>query len=123
MTERSGRLASYLSHIAQAIDRITNYLDHVPADAFASNTLLQDAVIRNLEIVGEASRNILKHHPEFVGKHPELPLQSAYEMRNILAHGYFEVDLAIVWDTTRRDLPALLIDVRKALGELSEGQD
>jgi uncharacterized protein with HEPN domain len=44
-------------------------------------------------------------------------------MRNILAHGYFEVDLAIVWDTTRRDLPALLIDVRKALGELSEDQD
>ena len=123
MMEKSGRLASYLSHIAQAIERIANYLDNVSVDTFTSDTLLQDAVIRNLEIVGEASRNILRHHPEFAEKHPELPLQNAYEMRNILAHGYFEVDLTIVWDTTRRDLPALLVDVGKVLDALTEGKD
>ena len=71
MMEKSGRLASYLSHIAQAIERIANYLDNVSVDTFTSDTLLQDAVIRNLEIVGEASRNILRHHPEFAEKHPE----------------------------------------------------
>ena len=77
-------------------------------------------MIRNLEIVGEASRNILKHHPDFAASHPQLPLQSAYEMRNFLSHGYFEVDLDIVWDTTTRDLPGLLQDIRKALVELGE---
>lgn len=118
MNEKSGRLASYLSHIEQAIERISAYLDDVSRDAFVGETLLQDAVIRNLEIVGEASRNILRHHPDFAERHPELPLQSAYEMRNILAHGYFEVDLGIVWDTTKRDLPSLLDNVKKAIGEV-----
>lgn len=115
MTGKSRRLSGYLSHIVQAIERISAYLDGVPRDVFLSDTLLQDAVVRNLEIVGEASRNIVRHYPGFVERHPELPLQSAYEMRNILAHGYFEVDLDIVWDTTKRDLPALLRHVRKAL--------
>lgn len=119
MNEKSGRLAGYLAHITQAIERIAAYLDGVSRDAFVTDTLLQDAVIRNLEIVGEASRNILRHYPDFAGQHPELPLQSAYEMRNILAHGYFEVDLGIVWDTTRRDRPGLLQNIRKASDRLA----
>lgn len=53
----------------------------------------------------------------FSAKHPRLPLQSAYEMRNILAHGYFEVDLAIVWDTVERDLPGLLAEIAKVAGD------
>lgn len=119
MSEKSGRLVSYLSHIAQAIERISIYLDDVPRDAFIADTLLQDAVIRNLEIIGEASRNILRHHPDFASEHPELPLESAYEMRNILAHGYFEVDLGIVWDTTKRDLPGLLVSIKKVAAEIN----
>jgi uncharacterized protein with HEPN domain len=66
---------------------------------------MQDAVIRNLEIIGEASRNIERKHPDFTAAHPELPLSFAYEMRNALAHGYFKVDLAIVWKTVETDLP------------------
>lgn len=123
MSEKSGRLADYLSHIQQAIERISTYLDGVSRDDFVADTLLQDAVIRNLEIVGEASRNIVRHHPEFAEKHQELPLQSAYEMRNILAHGYFEIDLAIVWDTTKRDLPGLLQNISQTLDALDrEGE-
>ncbi|MGV3548430.1 HepT-like ribonuclease domain-containing protein [Rhizobium sp.] len=78
MSEKSGRLASYLSHIDQAIERIAAYLDGTSQGDFLRDTLLQDAVIRNLEIVGEASRNIVRHHPDFAEAHPELPLQSAY---------------------------------------------
>jgi uncharacterized protein with HEPN domain len=69
--------------------------------------MTQDAVIRNLEIIGEASRNIARDCPEFAAAHPELPLTFAYEMRNVLAHGYFKVDLDIVWRTLERDLPSL----------------
>ena len=73
--------------------------------AFLENHLVQDAVIRNLEIVGEASNNIGKHYPEFVTAHPQLPLAFAYQMRNAIAHGYFKVDFEIVWKTIQRDLP------------------
>ena len=80
--------------------------------AFLHSEIVQDAVIRNFEIIGEASRNIERHHPEFAAAHPELPLDVAYEMRNALAHGYFKVDLGIVWRTIQSDLPQLLQLVR-----------
>ncbi len=69
--------------------------------------MTQDAVIRNLEVIGEASRNIERYYPEFATTHPELPLSAAYEMRNALSHGYFKVDLTIVWKTLENDLPML----------------
>ena len=56
-------------------------------------------MIRNLEVVGEANRNIERAHPEFAAAHPELPLTLANDMRNALSHGYFKVDLEIVWKT------------------------
>lgn len=59
--------------------------------------MAQDVVIRNREVTGEASRNIKQRYTAFADAHPELPLASAYEIRNVLAHGYFKVDLAVVW--------------------------
>jgi uncharacterized protein with HEPN domain len=73
-------------------------------------------VIRNLEIVGEASRNIMRRAADFHSGHPDLPLQAAYEMRNALAHGYFEVDLDIGWSTVTSDLPDLKARLRNLLG-------
>jgi uncharacterized protein with HEPN domain len=69
--------------------------------------MIQDAVIRNFEIIGEASKNIERVAPEFVAAHPELPLAFAYDMRNPLAHGYYKVDVTVVWKTIERDLPYL----------------
>jgi uncharacterized protein with HEPN domain len=59
------RLADYLSHILQAIERIHRYTDDIDEISFSQNDLMQDAVIRNLEIIGEASRNIERKHPDF----------------------------------------------------------
>lgn len=101
------RLADYLGHILEAIDRIERYTAGMTAATFAQNQLVQDAVIRNFEIIGEASRNIRQEFPEFSESHPGLPLDSAYGMRNALAHGYFAVDLAVVWNTIGKDLPEL----------------
>jgi uncharacterized protein with HEPN domain len=70
-----------------------------------------DAVIRNLEVIGEACNNIAKNHPEFAALHATVPWGFAYEMRNALAHGYFTVDLAIVWQTIQNDLPSLQLKV------------
>lgn len=93
--------------MVEAIDRIGRYTAGMDLAAFAAHGMAQDAVIRNLEIIGEACRNIERAQPDFAERHPSLPLGAAYEMRNVLAHGYFKVDLGIVWNTVQRDLPGL----------------
>lgn len=108
------RLADYLSHIIDAIARVGRYTERLDEKDFLRDELIQDAVIRNLEIIGEASRNIEIRYPDFARAHPELPLAVAYQMRNAVAHGYFKVDLQIVWNTVRHDLPLL----EKTVGEL-----
>jgi uncharacterized protein with HEPN domain len=111
----TARLFGYLTHILQAIDRIQNYTEELDEVPFLQNAMAQDAVIRNLEVIGEASRNIRQRYPAFADAHPELPLASAYEMRNALAHGYFKVDLAIVWQTLEKDLPELQAQTRAVI--------
>lgn len=102
----------------QAIIRIARYTDLLDEVAFLQNELVQDAVIRNLEILGEASNNILKRYPEFAAQHPELPLAFAYQMRNAISHGYFKVDYEIVWQTIHADLPGLAVQVETAIATL-----
>jgi uncharacterized protein with HEPN domain len=114
MSRDQQRLADYLAHILEAIERIDRYTHDMDERSFLNNPLVQDAVIRNLEIIGEASNNIEKHHPEFAAAHPELPLAFAYQMRNAVAHGYFKVDLEIVWKTIHSDLPGLHTKVARA---------
>ncbi len=113
MSRDPQRLADYLAHILEAIERIENYVSDMDEVTFLDNKLVQDAVIRNFEIIGEASHNIEKHFPDFVATHPELPLASAYQMRNAIAHGYFKVDFEIVWKTIHRELPGFYTLVRK----------
>lgn len=101
------RLADYLDHIIEAIDRIQRYTSGMAAESFLENEMVQDAVIRNFEIIGVASRNIAGRYPEFAGAHPGLQLRQAYAMRNQLAYDYANVDMQIVWDTIVGDLPSL----------------
>lgn len=107
MSAKPARISTYLGHIHEAIERIETYTPGMTADEFVSNRLVQDAVIRNLEIIGEASRNILKIDPQFEHDHPDVELSSAYQMRNALSHGYFSIDIAMVWRTIANDLPKL----------------
>ena len=115
------RLPDYLNHILEAIERIEEYVSELDEMAFLGNKLVQDAVIRNFEVIGEASNNIEKRFPEFVAAHPELPLASAYQMRNAVAHGYFQVDFEILWKTIHRDLPSLHTKVEEIRVKLTLG--
>lgn len=119
MSKDSQRLADFLAHMLQAIERIFRYTEDLDESAFLQNELVQDAVIRNLEILGEASNNIQKHYPEIARQHPELPLAFAYQMRNAVAHGYFKVDHEIVWKTIHADLPALYGQVQKVVAGIA----
>jgi uncharacterized protein with HEPN domain len=112
------RLTDYLHHVLQAIDRILSYSTGFDEAAFIGNELVQDAVIRNFEVIGEASHNIEMQFPEFAAAHPELPLAFAYQMRNAIAHGYYRVDLNIVWRTIATDLPDFRALVRAAANDL-----
>ena len=117
MSRNTPRLADYLTHILEAIDRIERYTCSLDRAGFMSTDMVQDAVIRNFEIIGEASRNIAQRYPDFVHQHPEIALADAYRLRNAVTHGYFTVDLGIVWQTTRVELPRMksfvLAEVRK----------
>ena len=104
-------LRDYLEHIHQAIGRINRYVQDIDHAGFLANDEKQDAVIRNLEVIGEAAGKIQRHFPDFAAKHPDFPLKAAYGARNTLTHGYFKVDLDVVWKTIERDLPALQVQV------------
>ena len=112
------RLVEYIEHILEAISRITRYVEGIEEQSFVQDKMVQDAVIRNFEIIGEAARNVEKRYPEFAGAHPEVPWAVAYEMRNVLAQGYFKVDLGVVWQTIQRDLPGLHVQVSRLRAEL-----
>ena len=90
-------------------DRYTADMDDV---AFLNSELVQDAVIRNIEILGEASNNVQREDPKFAAQHAHIPWQVMYTMRNRVSHGYDKVDLEIVWKTIQRDLPELYRQVQ-----------
>jgi len=88
----------------EAIERIEEFVQGIDLDAFLKDRRTSDAIVRNLEIIGEAARNV----PEDVAsRHPGVPWKKAREMRNVLAHAYFGVDLPTVWRTIQEDLPPL----------------
>jgi len=112
-------LRDYLEHIQQAIERIDRYLREIDYVGFLANEEKQDAVLRNLESIGEAAGTRRRHFPEFAEQYPDFPLRQAYETRNVLAHGYFKVDLAVVWRMVERDLPHLEAKIREVLDPLA----
>lgn len=120
---KSLRVPDYLGHILQAIERIDRYTADLDEIGFLNSELVQDAVIRNIEIVGEASNNILRVDAEFAADHDEIPWQVMYTMRNRVSHGYEQVDLEIVWKAIQYDLPALHIQVQEALTNLPQNND
>ncbi|MBF0539576.1 MAG: DUF86 domain-containing protein [Nitrospirae bacterium] len=94
----------YLHHILDAITQIKTYVKGVDYETFKSNRMLQDAVVRQLEIVGEASKNISM---EIRSKHSVIAWRDLVGMRDKLIHHYFGIDLSVVWKTVKQDIPSL----------------
>ena len=94
----------YVIHILDAIAAIEQYCDGVSHDAFLHNRLLQDGVVRELEIIGEASKQLAG---AFRVKFLHIPWEDITGMRDKLIHEYFGVDLELVWKTVKEDLPIL----------------
>lgn len=117
---REFRVRDYLQHIAEAAARIQSYTAGLTEEAFLQSPLIQDAVVRNFEIIGEACRNVSRKHPAFAAAHPEVPWRSPYEMRNALVHGYFDVDFVWTWSTLQTDLLTFAAQIRALLLDLDQ---
>jgi uncharacterized protein with HEPN domain len=112
------RIPDYLEHILEGIERIARYLAGIDEIAFLNDRKTQDAVVRNFEIIGEAAHKIEIYHTAFATDHPNVPWTVLYAMRNRVAHGYFKVDLEMVWKTIHADLPQLHAQIKQLLEEI-----
>lgn len=102
------RLADYLGHMTQAASDACSFVQGMAKEAFMEDRRTQQAVIMSLVIIGEAATKIMDGHASFVEAHAELPWRSMRGMRNRIAHGYFEINREVVWDTVQTALPDLL---------------
>jgi uncharacterized protein with HEPN domain len=112
------RAKDYLLHMLEAVDRALEYTAGVSEQDFLANQMLQDAVVRNIEIIGEAANNLLEASPEFAARYPSIPFVQIRGMRNRVAHGYFAVSTAMIWDSVQVDIPELRQQIAKVLGEM-----
>jgi uncharacterized protein with HEPN domain len=94
----------YLEHILEAIDKIEGFIQGITKLDFDQNVMIQDAIIRNIEIIGEATKKLSK---QLTQSHPDIPWQDMAGMRDKLIHDYLDVDLDVVWKTVEVDLPLL----------------
>ena len=102
----------YLRHVLDAISRIEEYTHDITYEDFLGSHLRQDGVIRQIEVIGEATKKV---SPELKGEHAEIPWKDIAGMRDKLIHDYFGVDLDAVWDTAKKDIPGLKTELRKLL--------
>ncbi|WP_017292377.1 HepT-like ribonuclease domain-containing protein [Geminocystis herdmanii] len=100
----SRTLKLYLEDIDNCIDKINKYIKNISQIEFLGNELIYDAVIRNLQIIGEATKNI----PDTIRiKYPHIDWRSIIGLRNIIVHAYFSIDDDILWNTIKIDLFSL----------------
>jgi uncharacterized protein with HEPN domain len=102
------RLPDYLQHIRQAAQEACEFAADMTREGFEQDAKTQKAIEMNLVVIGEAASRVLEHHADFAQRHPELPWRQMRGMRNRMAHGYFEIDLDVVWNTVQTALPTLL---------------
>jgi uncharacterized protein with HEPN domain len=112
------RAPDYFEHLFQACDRILQYTSEITQDQFMADSMVQDAVLRNIEILGEATRNLMECLPDLQSTYPQIPWMDIYAMRNRVAHGYFFINLELVWAVAVENIPELRQQIVSVLEEM-----
>jgi len=102
----------YLDDMIISMERIQEYIGELKFIQFKQHYMVVDAVIRNFEIIGEAS----KHIPKFMAdRYPEIPWEKMYGLRNIVTHEYFGIDYEMIWEIAKNDLPENYVDLKRII--------
>jgi len=101
---------TYVQHMLEAIQTIQSYIGECTFDAFIDNKMMVDAVVRELEILGEAANQVSEEMKE---QQPEIPWFKMRGLRNFVIHEYFAVNEKIVWDTCKENLPGLKVQLEQ----------
>lgn len=107
------RLIDYLDHMRQAASDACSFIEGMSKHQFLTDKRTQQAVILSLIVIGEAATKVMDQHPEFASLHQAIPWRNMRGMRNRIAHGYFDINLEVVWDTVQTALPQLLEKLRE----------
>ena len=111
MTEN--RISTYIEQMQESVHLACAYVDGMPKIDFLADKKTQQAVVLNLLVLGETATKILQNQPDFAALHPQIPWRSMKGMRNRIAHGYFDINLDVVWDTTHTALPELAAQLKQ----------
>ncbi len=101
------RLHDYLDHMRQAVADARSFVIGMGLAEFLEDKRTQQAVVMSLIVLGEAGTKVMDRHPDFAAEHNTIPWRNLRGMRNRIAHGYFDIDLVVVWDTVQTALPTL----------------
>lgn len=104
--------AALLAHILDAARLATSYVEGMAKDDFLSDSRTQQAVILNLVIIGEAATKLVDRHPDVANSYPDTEWRAMRGMRNRIAHGYYDINLDVVWETVSTALPELIEQLR-----------
>lgn len=119
MSPKQLRHLDYVQHMLEATVQARSYVEGMSKEQFIADPKTQDAVILKLLFLGEAATKVMTDAPDFVALHPEVPWKEMRGMRNRMAHGYFDINLDIVWGTVSTSLPDLEPKLRQVLSTTS----
>ena len=106
-----------MQHMVDASKRIELYVNQKNQEQFLSQTLVQDAVIRNIEILGEAAKNLMALVPDASAQFPSIPWKAMYVTRNRITHGYFTINLKTIWQVATVEVPEVREKLELCLAE------
>lgn len=102
------RFAGWLDDMRLAAMQACSYVEGMTRDDFLADSRTQQAVAMNMLIIGEIASKLIERYPDRLARYPQIQWASMKGMRNRIAHGYFEIDMGVVWETVQRALPVLI---------------